>query len=80
MSQALKDAINEAWSSAYKGEGPVSDEKALCKRVRMLAYDRADWIKNAKALQKDNTELRSKLESMGRRNEAERTHLTSATV
>ena len=61
MSQALIDAINEAWASAYKGEGPVSDEKALCGRVRMLADDRADWIKNAKALQKDNNELRGKV-------------------
>ena len=60
MSQALSDAINQAWGSAYKGEGPVTDEKALCARVRMLADDRADWIKNAKALQKDNNELRGK--------------------
>ena len=28
-------------------------------QVRLLAVDRAEWVKNAKALQKDNTELRT---------------------
>lgn len=57
----LADAINAAWISAYPQAEPVTDEKVLASRVKWLADDRADWVKNAKALQKDNNELRGKL-------------------
>lgn len=56
--QKISDAINAAWIAAYPQAEPVTEEKALCNRVRLLAVDRAEWVKNARALQKDNTELR----------------------
>lgn len=54
----LVEAINAAWIAAYPGEPAVTDVKKLCNRVKQLGVDRANWISNAKALQKDNEKLR----------------------
>ena len=56
----LIEAINTAWIAAYPGEPAVTEILKLCNRVKQLGVDRANWISNAKALQKDNEQLRSK--------------------
>lgn len=57
----LKTTINEAWEKAYPGSVPVEDVHALCMRVRNLAEDRANWLFNARALQKQVNEMESQL-------------------
>lgn len=57
----LSSAVNNAWILAYPGSDRVTDIRALCNRVEKLALDRADWIKNARALQADNNKLRGTL-------------------
>jgi predicted metal-dependent hydrolase len=55
---SLGDTINEVWRKAY-GEDVVAyeSEYALCAIVVSLATDRAAWISNAKAYQKENNRL-----------------------
>lgn len=61
LGQVMK-TINEAYAKAYGGRTiDVSDAKSLCKRVTMLAEDRAAWVTNAKTAEKENQRLQKSI-------------------
>lgn len=55
--EVLRDTINEVWEAAYPGSAKVDDLLALKMRVQQLAEDRANWVFNARVLQKQVNEL-----------------------
>lgn len=57
--EELKATINSCWEKAYPGSVPVEDITALCMRVKNLTEDRANWLFNARVLQKQVNEMES---------------------